>query len=118
MGNLHLQSGITGGLVEPYIKLLEECHDMTMKDLINGIVPRYHDESIYNKYMLDRNSKRLSLEYGCPSQRDKNNTAKIVFLKKEKILGRSYLRNFKKRPHTNTWLRQLFSKIGLVAQDS
>lgn len=109
--DLYLQSGITGGRVEPYIRLLEECHAMTMKDFLNGIVPCSHDESIYNKYMLGMRCKMLSSEYGCPSQRDKNNTAKIIFLKKEKVLGRSYLRNFKKRPHTDTWLRRLLRKL-------
>lgn len=112
--NLYLQSGITGGAVEFYIELLEKCHDMTMADICNGIVPRYHDESIYNKYMLGRKSKMLTSEYGRPSQWDKHHSAKIVFQRKEDILGRSYLRNFKKRPHTETWLRRCLRKMGVI----
>lgn len=112
--DLYLQSGITGGLTETYLQLVEDCHILTMKDLSNGIVPCAHDESIYNRYMLGRHFKQLDSTYGRASQRDKNNTAKIIFKRKEDVLGRSYLRKLKKRPHTNTWLRRLLRKINFV----
>lgn len=112
--NIYLQSGITGGSPKYYLELLQVCHDMTMVDFNNGIIPVWHDESIYNKYMLDRNYKLFNSTYGCPSQHDKKHTAKIVFLRKEDVLGRSWLRHYKKRPHTNTWLRKLLKKIGII----
>lgn len=111
--NLYLQSGITGGLTTRYIPLLHECHELTMTDFNNGIVPVFHDESVYNKYMLSRKFKLLDSTYGRASQRDKQGTAKIVFQRKEDMLGHSYLRNLKKRQHTNTWLRKLLHSIGL-----
>lgn len=112
--DLYLQSGITGGLTEVYLKMVEDCHILTMADLCNGIVPCAHDESIYNKYMLGRQFKLLDSTYGRASQRDKNHSAKIIFKRKEDVLGRSYLRTLKKRPHTNTWFRRLLRKINLV----
>ncbi len=110
---LYLQSGITGGVTKEYLKMLDVCHAMTMKDLENGIVARVHDESIYNKYMLRRKARVLDSTYGCPSQRDKGNRAKIVFQRKEDVLGHSWLRQYKGRGHTNTWFRRLLFRIGL-----
>lgn len=116
--SLYLQSGITGGKPREYIKLLEECHQLTMTDVVNGITPVAHDESIYNKYMLNCKYKLLKSSYGLPSQWDNSDDAKIVFLKKEKVLGHTYLRVYKRRPHTNTILRKLMRKLGLVKKDS
>lgn len=111
---LYLQSGITGGLTKPYLQLLETCHQMTMEDFNKGIIPVAHDETIYNKYMLGRPYRLLDSTYGRPSQRDKKHTAKIIFLRKEKVLGRNWLRHYKGRKHTNTWFRKLLCKLGLV----
>ncbi len=110
----YLQNCITGGKPKEYIMLLEKCHQLTMIDVNNGIVPVAHDESIYNKYMLNCKYKLLHSTYGIPSQWDKLKKAKIIFLKKEKVLGNSYLRQNKRRPHTNTWLRKLMRKLGLI----
>ena len=82
-----------------------------MTDFDKGIIPRYQDESVYNRYMLGRKCKLVDSTYGCPEHRDKKHTAKIVFATKEKVLGRSYIRNFKKRPHSDTWLRKLLRKV-------
>lgn len=111
---IYLQSGITGGLTQEYFTLLEECHRLTMLDFENGIIPVNHDESVYNKYMIGRKAKAFDSTYGCPSQRDKHHTAKIVFQRKEDILGRSWLRHYKGRSHTNTWLRKLLRFFGIV----
>jgi len=113
--SIYLQSGITGGRTTEYLQLLERCHDMTMADFQKGIIPVSHDESIYNKYMVGRPAKLISSLYGKPSQRDRGHTAKIVFQRKEDILGRSWLRRYKNRPHTNTWFRKLLRKLGLVS---
>jgi len=40
--------------------------------------------------------------------------AKIILRKKESVLGREWLRNFKGRKHTNTLLRRLLRSLGLV----
>ena len=113
--SLYLQSGITGGLTERYIAMLEECHRLTMADFGKGIVPRYQDESVYNRYMQGRKCKLVDSTYGRPEHRDKRHTAKIVFATKEKVLGRSYMRHFKKRGHSDTWLRKLLKKMGLIS---
>lgn len=110
----YLQAGLIGGKPKEFIQLIEECHRLTMKDFCNGIIPISHDESIYNRYMLNRKFKLLSSTYGRPSQWDKKHTAKIIFLRKESVLGHNYLRKYKGRKHTNTWLIKVMRKIGLV----
>lgn len=113
--SIYLQSGITGGRTAEYLQLLERCHEIALADFQKGIIPVSHDESVYNRYMVGRQKKLLSSVYGRPSQRDKKHTAKIVFQRKEDILGRNWLRNYKGREHTNTWLRKLLRKMGLVS---
>lgn len=112
--SIYLQGGLTGGITKHYFEFWRACHEITMTDFNNGIIPRFHDESILNKYMLNRTYKLLCPTYGCPSQRTKKYSAKIVFQRKEDVLGRSWLRHYKKLPHSDTWLRKLLRKMGLV----
>lgn len=107
----YYQSGITGGKTDVYIALLEECDELTKKDFKNGIVPVWHDESVYNKYMLNRRCKLITKDFANASQRDKAHKCKIVFQKKEDVLGRKFLRNYKKRPHTQTWLVKFYNRL-------
>ena len=46
------------------LKLVEDCEKMMDEDLANDIVPIFHDESLFNKYMLDKKHKTLGYEYG------------------------------------------------------
>lgn len=112
---LYVQGGFHGGFAADYLEALEECHRLTMADFNRGIIAVNHDESVINKYMQGKKFKLLDSTYGRPSQRDKQHTAKIVFQRKEDILGRSWLRHYKSRKHTNTWLRKLLRRLGLVS---
>jgi len=47
---LYFGGGMQGGLKEIYLQAAKECYDMTERDLKNGIMPIWHDESIWNKY--------------------------------------------------------------------
>jgi hypothetical protein len=53
-------------------------------------------------------------DMGKPANWSKPKNPKIILRRKEDVLGRSWLRNYKGREHTNTWLRKLLRKIGLV----
>ncbi len=112
---MYYQGTFNGGCSAEFIKLLEGCHDIVETDFYNGYVPEFHDESALNRYMLGRKCKLVDSTYGRPEHRDKKHTAKIVFVTKEKVLGRSYMRHFKKRGHSNTWLRRLLKKLGGVS---
>ncbi len=45
--------GFSGGRAEKYLKLSKWCYEAIEKDLSNGIMPIYHDETAINKYFLD-----------------------------------------------------------------
>ncbi|MBO5233090.1 MAG: hypothetical protein J6B33_02135 [Prevotella sp.] len=111
---IYYQGTLNGGSCEEFIKLLEGCHEIVDRDFHNGYVPTAHDESALNAYMQGRKCKLVDSTYGRPEHRDKRHTAKIVFATKEKVLGRSYMRHFKKRGHSDTWLRKLLKKMGLI----
>lgn len=45
--------GFQGGKREKYLKLAQWCYDALEKDLTNGHMPYWHDESVLNKYFSD-----------------------------------------------------------------
>lgn len=45
--------GFSGGTTEKYLELSKWCSDMIDKDVANGIIPIWHDETAINRYFLD-----------------------------------------------------------------
>lgn len=45
--------GFSGGRRNNYLALSSHCYDMIEKDIANGIIPLWHDETAINKYFLD-----------------------------------------------------------------
>lgn len=59
--------GMSGGKKDKYLELSRWCSEMIDKDLANNIMPRFHDESVINKYFLDnRPDVTLSPSYHYP----------------------------------------------------
>lgn len=50
-GNVYVCGGVNGGIANAYIELVHKLSEMINKDLENGIIPLWHDESILNKYV-------------------------------------------------------------------
>ena len=96
-GEHYYQGGLIGGESKAYIELLEQCSLMTETDLKRNITARWHDESYLNKYLLDKQIKILSTEYGRPQEWTVPPTPKIIFRDKNTILGASYICSLKKR---------------------
>lgn len=110
----HYYSGaLNGGKCLPYIELINECDRIVDTDLNNGIMPVWHDESVLNKFLIGKSIKTVYRDMGKPENWSKPKNAKIILRRKESVLGRNWLRNYKGRKHTNTWLRKLLAKIGL-----
>lgn len=59
--------GFSGGKKDNYLKLSNWCSDMIDKDISNGIIPVWHDETALNRYFLDNDpSIALTPSYHYP----------------------------------------------------
>ena len=102
----YFSGALNGGKTDSYIHLIETCDDIVDTELRNGIMPKWHDESVLNRYLIGKRTK--------PANWREPKNAKIILRRKEDVLGRNWLRNYKGREHTNTWLRKFLRKIGLI----
>ena len=112
--NAYFSGALNGGKATPYLELIARCDEMVDTDLRNGIMPVWHDESVLNAYLFGKTVRRLSREMGKPANWSKPKNAKIILRTKENTLGRSWLRQYKNRPHTDTWFRKLLKKTGIT----
>lgn len=111
----YFSGALNGGKGEAYLKLIETCNAMVDEDMRKGLMPLWHDESVLNGFLFGKQVKVMRRDMGKPSNWSEPHNAKIVLRRKEDVLGRGWLRNYKGREHTNTWLRKLLRKIGLVS---
>lgn len=65
-GKHYVQGCLNGGTSEAYLKLCHECSKMVHTDLDNNVIPKFHDESVLNKYVLDKNPLILDCRYLYP----------------------------------------------------
>lgn len=113
----YFSGAMNGGKAIQFVELIEKCDDITDCDIRNGIMPVWHDESVINKYLADKNVKVLGREMGKPINWKEPKNAKVVLRRKEDSLGRNWMRVYKGRKHTNTWFRKLLKKIGILKND-
>lgn len=66
-GKQYFHNGLIGGRVKEFLEMLDVCEKMMDEDLKNNIIPKYHDESVFNKYVLTRPYKTLSNYYIHPT---------------------------------------------------
>lgn len=110
----YYSGALNGGKCAPYLELVKACDAMVDTDLRNGIMPVWHDESVINRYLMDKPVKAMTRSMGKPANWREPKDYKIVLRTKERVLGRGWLRRYKGREHTNTWLRKLLKKVGIV----
>lgn len=110
----YFSGALNGGKCKPYLQLIEECTRLADTDLEHGIMPIWHDESVINRFLVGKSVKRMSRVMGKPANWKEPKNPKIVLRRKEDVLGRGWLRNYKGREHTNTWFRKLLRKIGIA----
>ena len=78
--------------------MLDVCEKMMDEDLKNNFIPKFHDESVFNKYVLDHPHKILSNNYIHPTHGKPflrlNPKVKIIQCDKAKFKygGHAYLR--------------------------
>lgn len=96
-GKKYYQGGFFGGRKEEFINLVEECNNYIMEDDRKKIIAIFHDESYLNKYLLNNNSKNLSLDFLKPEEwGNKKEDCKGVFRTKENYLQKKNIENMKK----------------------
>lgn len=97
-GKYYFHAGLLGGRVPEFLKMLEVCEKMMDEDLKNNIIPKFHDESVFNKYVLTGAHKILSNYYIHPAHGKPflkfNPKVKIIQRDKSKFKygGHAYLR--------------------------
>lgn len=97
-GLKYYHSGILGGRTKEFKELLDDCEHIMDTDLKNNIIPKVHDESVFNKYILGRKYKELSNYYIFPTHGKigytLNPKVKIIQTDKSKFKygGHAYLR--------------------------
>lgn len=68
VGKYYVQGGINGGCAKEYLELCRYCNNALSKDLEQNIIPIWHDESIINKYILDKNPLIIPCNYYYPEE--------------------------------------------------
>lgn len=97
-GKYYFHAGLLGGRVNEFLEMLEVCEKMMDDDLKHNIIPKFHDESVFNKYVLNRPYKILSNNYIHPTHGKPflklNPKVKIIQRDKSKLQygGHAYLR--------------------------
>lgn len=76
----YVAGGFNGGKTEVFYKAMEQMRDWIDKDLENGIVPRFHDESAFNKFIAG-GIKFLTPSYCMPEAMTKRSKWHIGNLK-------------------------------------
>jgi hypothetical protein len=97
-GEYYFHAGLLGGRVKEFLEMLDTCEKMMDEDLKNNFIPKFHDESVFNKYVLTHPYKILSNYYIYPTHGKQfvklNPKVKIIQRDKSKFKygGHAYLR--------------------------
>lgn len=115
-GSHYFMSGAFGGRTKEYIEMCSEIEDNIRRDFQDGIIAIWHDESHFNKYMLNKNPLIMPSGYIIPEnwkiKSCKNNCRGLLLNKKHwKYGGQSYLRGISDKKITpfKYWVSKLFN---------
>lgn len=89
-GAVYLAGGFYGGQKDNFIDFIDKLTCSIQKDLDNGIMPRWHDESHLNRYFIDHApAKVLSPSYCYPEGWSLSFHPRLVALNKNRFCLRS-----------------------------
>ncbi len=97
VGKNYYMGGFNGGRVKDFIEMSKEISRMTAEDIKNDQIPEFHDQSMINKYLLNRDILVLEPNYCYPAKwkiKPFCNDVKLEIVKKHhyKYGGHAYLR--------------------------
>jgi len=98
LGGKYFAGGVQGGATSAYLGAAFQMSQWIRQDLAQSIVPVWHDESIWNRYLVDSSSHHVfSADYCCPDTA-LSKTSRIIAITKDHAYyrdgGRSYYRYF------------------------
>ncbi len=95
-GNYYFAGGINGGITKDFLEAIEEMNKNIQIDLKNNTIAKWHDESHWNKYLLNRTYiKRMPPAYLYPEDSHIPFSPKILLVNKEKHGGGFFMRGQK-----------------------
>lgn len=65
-GEAYFQGSVWGGATAAILRLCEVCRSLVDKDKSISLTPRWHDESVLNRYFIDNPPKKLDCSYNYP----------------------------------------------------
>lgn len=85
-GKYYFMGGFNGGTSKAFLAMCEELNQNTHKDLDQGVIALWHDESHLNHFMLDKKPLILSPSFGFPEDMPYNQKNLRKFCKNYKML--------------------------------
>ena len=92
-GEFYYAGGIQGGRTQSLLDAYSTCESMRAADEMSGITAIWHDESYWNKYLLNKSSYRLDPGHLYPEGWNLPFQMRISLLNKELIQPVKYLRS-------------------------
>ncbi|SDM01882.1 family 6 glucosyltransferase [Segatella bryantii] len=86
----YFMGSLNGGTRKEYYKLIHECNKNVQEDIKNHVMALYHDESHLNKYLHNKNIKKLSPLFAWPEDTPSAETPKIIIQNKAKHGGKYF----------------------------
>ena len=91
-GKFYVLGGINGGKKDAYLQLIDTIKKNIEIDLKNDIIALWHDESHFNRYILDKNPLILNPSFGYPEEYNLPFTPIISIIDKSTYGGQDFLR--------------------------
>lgn len=95
-GNMYFMGALNGGFTKSFLEAVEIMDKNTKTDLDQNIIARFHDESHWNRYLVDRDDiKVLEPEYLYPENYNVQFLPKIFLRNKDQFGDLNTIRNLK-----------------------
>lgn len=88
----YFQGCLNGGTAKAYLQLIRQLKENTQKDLDNGIIAIWHDESQLNKYVADKHPKVLNPGYAYYEGLEVPYEKAIMMRHKDRFGGNAFMR--------------------------
>lgn len=110
-GNHYVMGAFIGGEAIAFMQMCKQLNDNIDSDYQNNIIALWHDESHYNRFILDCSYKLLSPSYVYPEEMEIPFQPKIILRDKTKYGGHNLLRGIKTKSSFSYFVKRIFLKL-------